>query len=132
MEQLRPLLEYLQSVNPSAEFTLSGNIPAKRTELEYLNTLGKITTVDFNVSFKNVLDPLLIDSEWLETTGVIFHTLRWSGIIEKERSNITVYLNKSNQSMYVKSNTPLFTRNLEEISYRLDLKFFTDSRGNSF
>ena len=124
MEKVRPILEYLESINPAAEFILSGNVGAKDTPLDYLNTFGKVSKIDFHVSFKKVSDIILIDPTWLEETGVTFTTIGWTGRIEQHISTVHIYLTMPIPSIYIKTDSQPFAYRIEEFSQQLGFRVF--------
>ena len=124
MEKIIPLLKYLEGINSSVEFIFCGIIPAKNTNMEYLNTFGKLSDLEFNIKFKKVSDFLEIDPNWIKDNGVVFNRVGWEGRIDRHVSSVNIYLNTPIHSINIKSDSQSLVNYLENFSHANNFSVF--------
>jgi len=121
MEQIIPLLQYLESIDGHRGFTLHGTIDPMKTPLDEINAVLK--SVNFGLVFLTVEEIKNINPTWIKENSVVFETISWKAKVNGFSSSIIIYFNLIAPCINIISSDGIFLRRVEELSHQTKFRF---------
>jgi len=116
MEQIIPILQYLESIDGHRGFTIHGTMDPTKTPLHEINAVLK--SVNFGLVFLTVGEIKNIDPAWINENSVVFETISWKAKVNGLSSCIIIYLNLIAPCINVIGSDGIFLRRLEELCHQ--------------